>query len=452
MKRYFILLFIAINMLAYYFFDNAYYSLTNKYLENKLANMQNHYALAGKTFNNYSKLIFHNVIQTKELHQIIKYLPNSSDAQKDYIRKQLYQYFLPYYKDLKKNNNIRQVHFHLPDGRSFLRMHRPNKYGDSLFDIRPAIKKANTKLVETRGFEEGRMYNGYRFVFPVIFNNEHYGSVELSVSMNAIINYMMEISQAEYCFIIKKLLVSDKLIDDQQNNYEQSILSQWYLTDKAVNHDYCTTTIASALEAVKSNNNVLKINNSAAFGTSISKNRRVYTAVFLPIKNTAGRNVAYLFSIENDLIFKQFKLDLIIKIALTFISTLSILLLIFFLLSRNKIIKERNLKLEEKIEKNTKALKIFHKNEQRDILFFNIITEINKKILCNTPVDEVLKYCVNRFMILPSCVFSVVSVNLKEEYLFFSDACDRFKTNKTKICDKIFQLVKTAIIILINNQ
>jgi len=121
MKRYFILLFIAINMLAYNFFDNTYYSLTNKYLENKLANMQNHYALAGKTLNSYSKLIFHNAIQTEEIYQIIKYLPDSSDAQKDYIRKQLYQYFLSYYEDLKKNNNIRQVHFHLPDGRSFLK-------------------------------------------------------------------------------------------------------------------------------------------------------------------------------------------------------------------------------------------------------------------------------------------------------------------------------------------
>ncbi len=445
MKRYFILLFIVINILAYFLLENKYSSRTNEYLESKLVGMENHYALAVDTFDTYAQLIFHNAIQTEELYQIIKYLPNSSEAQKEYIRKQLYEHVLPLYKNLKENYYVRQVHFHLPDGRSFLRMHRPDKYGDFLFDIRPAVKEANVRLIDVKGFEEGRIFNSYRFVFPMIFKDEHYGSIEISVTMDAITDYMKNISQSEYCFMIKKLLVSDTVFDDEKVNYEQSILSQWYLHDKMINHDYCTKVIASVLETIKSNNSHLsKINNSSAFSAAINDNRSIYTATFLPVKNTSDIKVAYLFSVENDPVFGQFKIDFITKMLLTLISTLSLFSLIYFLFYRNKMITNKNIKLEENIEKKSDALQTLHKNEQRDILFFNIITSINKKIMCNTPIDEILKYCVNRFMILPTCTFSVISVNLEEEYLFFSDACGRFDTDKTKICDKIFQLVKNC--------
>ncbi|MCU7957835.1 MAG: GAF domain-containing protein, partial [gamma proteobacterium symbiont of Bathyaustriella thionipta] len=145
-----------------------------------------------------------------------------------------------------------------------------------------------------------------------------------------------------------------------------------------------------------------------------------------------------------DPLFKQFKVNFVSKILLTLISTFSFVLLLFFMFSRNKIITSKTLQLEEQIEKKSAALNISQKNEQRDIIFFNIIKAINKKVLCNTPLDEVLKFCVNRFMILPSCTFSVISVDLEEEYLFFSDACDRFESAKTEVCDMIFKLVKNS--------
>ncbi|MCU7940434.1 MAG: GAF domain-containing protein [gamma proteobacterium symbiont of Bathyaustriella thionipta] len=324
-------------------------------------------------------------------------------------------------------------------------MHRPNKYDDPLFDTRPTIKEANTKMIEVKGFEEGRIFNAYRFVFPVIFNDKHFGSVELSVSMNAIINYMKEISKSEYCFMIKKLVVSDSVFDDEKTNYEQSVLSEWYLHDKTINNDYCTNKVASSLESIKSNHRYLSdIENSNKFVASVVQNKKIYSALFLPIKNTKKRNVAYLFSIENDPLFKQFKVNFVSKILLTLISTFSFVLLLFFMFSRNKIITSKTLQLEEQIEKKSAALNISQKNEQRDIIFFNIIKAINKKVLCNTPLDEVLKFCVNRFMILPSCTFSVISVDLEEEYLFFSDACDRFESAKTEVCDMIFKLVKNS--------
>ncbi|MCU7799678.1 MAG: hypothetical protein KZQ70_05925 [gamma proteobacterium symbiont of Lucinoma myriamae] len=445
MKRYLFLLFIIVNAVAYNFYDKKYTDRSNEYLANKLISMENQYVIASNTYDTYAQLIFRNNIQTDELYRIIKYLPHSSETQKNYIRNELYQYILSLYKDLKENIYARQIHFHLPDGKSFLRMHRPDKYGDQLFEMRPTIKEANLKLVEVKGFEEGRTFNAYRFVFPIIFNNEHFGSVEISVSMDAIIGYMKAISQTEYCFMIKKLIVSDNIFEDEKVNYEQSILSPWYLHDKVINDDFCTNQIASLLEIIKRNESDLeKIENSDKFATSIVKNKKVYTALFLPIKNTVNRNVAYLFSVNNDPLYKQFRINFITKILLSLISTFSFIFIIFFLFSKNQMIKNKNIKLEEQIKRESNALSLSHKKEQRDIIFFNIIKAINKKILCNTPLDDILKFCVNRVMTLPSCTFSVISVNLKEEYLFFSDTCDKFETDKIKICDTIFKLVRNS--------
>ena len=62
---------------------------------------------------------------------------------------------------------MRQLHFHFKDGTSFLRMHRPNIYGDNLFGIRESIEYVNTRKEKFVGFEEGRIFNGYRYIYPL---------------------------------------------------------------------------------------------------------------------------------------------------------------------------------------------------------------------------------------------------------------------------------------------
>ena len=59
-------------------------------------------------------------------------------------RKKLYDLMLPIYEDLKKQNKYLYImHFHTIDTHSFLRVHKPKKFGDDLSDIRPIIVKTN---------------------------------------------------------------------------------------------------------------------------------------------------------------------------------------------------------------------------------------------------------------------------------------------------------------------
>ncbi|ABK42825.1 periplasmic sensor hybrid histidine kinase [Magnetococcus marinus MC-1] len=85
------------------------------------------------------------------------------------IRKELYNFLKPGWQAVQNSYEIRQLHFHLAPGDiSFLRVHKPDKFGDDLSAIRHTIVHSNRFREPTQGFESGRVYAGIRGVVPVI--------------------------------------------------------------------------------------------------------------------------------------------------------------------------------------------------------------------------------------------------------------------------------------------
>ncbi len=445
MKRYFLfflILFIGINTFSYLYFDNIFKSKSQSYLKLKLNKLESNYQNSTLIIEDYAKLIFNNNILTDDVYQIIRYLPNASESEQAYIRNKLYNHILTLYKALKNGISMRQFHFHLPDGRSFLRMHKPEKYGDHLFNVRPSVKNVNTQLTYMKGFEEGRIFNGYRYVYPLIFNDEHFGSVEISVSISALFNHMKKLTDSNYCFMIKKLAVEEKLFPDEKSNYQEALLSQWYLHDKGVNHEYCTDTIAKLLAGIKTDQkNITRLENSRSFSTVINEDGKTYIANFLAINNTIGNTVAYIFSIDDDAVYPQLKSNFISRLVFISIVTFSVLFFFYFLLYKNQFIEKQAAYLEDEVIQRTAQLNEALEKEKRYIQLLNVINAVNKKIYQNTKLESVFKYCINIFTTLPSCVFSIISVNLDGKYIFYSDSCEKFSSHEKTICEKVLKLM-----------
>ena len=91
-------------------------------------------------------------------------------------REGLYEYMLPTYKSMKEE--FPQAHFHLPDSVSFLRMNKPEKFGDSLKDFRFTVNEANSTKKTVKGIEAGVSGFGFRVVMPVFYEGTHIGSFE----------------------------------------------------------------------------------------------------------------------------------------------------------------------------------------------------------------------------------------------------------------------------------
>ncbi|MCT4583350.1 MAG: methyl-accepting chemotaxis protein [Peptostreptococcaceae bacterium] len=83
-------------------------------------------------------------------------------------------------------SNVAQFQFHLPDSTSFLRLHKPQKYGDSLASFRHTVNKANKEKQIVKGIESGVAGFGMRVVVPISYNNVHQGTVEFGSSFDQV--------------------------------------------------------------------------------------------------------------------------------------------------------------------------------------------------------------------------------------------------------------------------
>ncbi len=104
-------------------------------------------------------------------------------------RDSLYKLVLPKYRALQKENEFFYVmHFHLPDATAFLRMHKPDFYGDDLATIRPVVDGVHKTKELLTGYEIGRHGVFYRIVLPVFFHDIYIGAVEFGIKANELLS------------------------------------------------------------------------------------------------------------------------------------------------------------------------------------------------------------------------------------------------------------------------
>ncbi len=120
-------------------------------------------------------------------------------------RKGLKDYLLPLYLEkLSKKYSVAQFQFHLPPATSFLRLHKPNKFGDDLSAFRKTVLQVNHSKKPVIGIEVGRGGPGVRVVYPVSFEGKHIGSVELGGGINSILEFLKRSLKIDYSIGIRK--------------------------------------------------------------------------------------------------------------------------------------------------------------------------------------------------------------------------------------------------------
>ncbi|MCB2182389.1 MAG: PAS domain S-box protein [Desulfobulbaceae bacterium] len=103
-------------------------------------------------------------------------------------REKLYELTLPKFQSLQNIEAYSyHMHFHLPDGRSFLRMHKPENFGDDLRQIRPAVQEVQRTKLPMSGYEIGVHGAFYRVIHPVIYKDEYIGALEVGIKADEIV-------------------------------------------------------------------------------------------------------------------------------------------------------------------------------------------------------------------------------------------------------------------------
>lgn len=96
-------------------------------------------------------------------------------------------------------DRVAQFQFHMPDSSSFLRLHKPEKFGDDLSGFRFTVNEANSSKSIIKGIESGVAGYGLRVVVPVSYNGNHIGTVEYGGKFNEVLlNQFKEKYPGEY--------------------------------------------------------------------------------------------------------------------------------------------------------------------------------------------------------------------------------------------------------------
>lgn len=252
-------------------------------------------------FANNAELIYENIIDKPFFQERLYEANQANEARRQEIRDEIYNRLFPLYSSMEKFK-LKQLHFHLHNNDSFLRFHRPNKFGDNLTDIRATVAYVNRTGMSVKGFEEGRIFNGYRFVFPLFWNTKPAGSVETSVSMKVIMDAMARELTGEVGFIIHRDIVESKVFQSELGNYEVTPFSDDFMYEASLMHLNTRLQFAQVLQAW---DRVGDFSNAKKVGASshvVEVNGQDFLVSLLPVQNAIKRTtVGYLvYFQEND--------------------------------------------------------------------------------------------------------------------------------------------------------
>jgi diguanylate cyclase (GGDEF)-like protein len=275
---------------------------------------------------NFSAYTLQEVVEESDLASILFQVRDASVSARDALRGELYASLHTMYQRMT-TFDFRQLHVHLPDLTSFLRMHALEKNGDYLGDVRHTVRIANEEQRIVRGFEEGRIFNGFRFVYPVSYEGTHVGTIEVSVSMASFLRVLAQMTAAQYLFVMEREVVERVVFADEQSNYYDSYLAPSLLFDRSVTPAGRNMVYEAFFQAHREELDK-ELAHAADFGIFGTIGGRQSLVIFKSLKNLRGEHVGYIVSVAADETQQRTRTDLVrsmvlLAIGIVVIQTLS---------------------------------------------------------------------------------------------------------------------------------
>ncbi len=306
------LLFVVLNIITYTITEINKSERIEISLKSSLSELEKGY----KSIKYQQSIIVQNAVEyiNKNMMDILSRLPASNEEEKNLLRNELHQRLLFKYEQLQKNG-VYHFQFCLPDNRSFLRMHRPEKYGDDLSGIRYSFEYTNKTKNPIEGFEGGRTTHGLRYVRPLFDKDGNYlCAVEVSFLSRYVQKYLTSINDIHSHFLVNKNVFKSNTwkVKELNSAYVESVENDQYmlLLSKQHNKDVCVVENKIKLEGIKEEI-ADKMKSGKAFSTFVTHDKKEHYGItnfkkhadvisFLPIKNTRNEVSAWIVSYTLD--------------------------------------------------------------------------------------------------------------------------------------------------------
>jgi hypothetical protein len=153
------------------------------------------------------KMAFDSMVRdTEHFYTFRAYANIRSEGVLDAIKKRdtqtLYRLTLPRYNTLHEENpSFTIMQFHASDGRSILRMHRKEQFGDDIAMRRPMLRAVHSTQILS-GFEGGIGGIAFRIIMPVFDKDAYVGALEFGIDTPFFVDKIKQITGSESILLI----------------------------------------------------------------------------------------------------------------------------------------------------------------------------------------------------------------------------------------------------------
>lgn len=344
------LVFLFINIGVYTITEISSNQRISSVLKNDLKNLKTHFDILNTSQKNISYAISKSIIRNTDIIEFLSKSYSISKEQNQINRAKLYEQLKEQYQTARKQG-VLQIQFVDKNNISYLRVHKPSKFGDDLSDIRQDFKIVNQTKKPIRGFTQGRTAHGFRNTFPLFdTNNNHIGAMEVSFSSEKYQWYLNSVSQIHSHFLVDKHLFDSKTWKrkDLVIKYNQSSESEGLMLSLSNMHSV-KKCIINNKEKLSSKREMIDklLLKEEKFNFYTKYNNEIEVISFLPIKNLSNKTVAWIVSYTKSEMIESVIRSLLVIRLLTFILSLFIVYLIIRQIKSNEELKVEKEKSEK---------------------------------------------------------------------------------------------------------
>lgn len=353
-------------------------------LQQKIDNLENAYKVGISRFEMISDNSFEAIIKREDILNLLYKAKHAKDQKSlTKIRKQLFVKINPHFERLKKFGVIITL-FSFENNKTFLRVHKPNKFNDDLSAVRYSFTYVNSNKKSVRGFEQGKISHAFRNIYPIFYHDEYLGSVDIAFSSEVLQKDMETLHNTDTHFILNKDLF-------KANIWKMQGLSQYVQSLEHTHFLYTLSKTHQESEFAKREvelNKVLKedIYKNIQHNNEFALNDNDKIVAFLPIKNIKDKKtVAYLVSYT-----KSLYLGNVLKEYYQ-INTFAFIILLLLSIVTYMGVKKRILLtqgLEKDIEDQNKAFEVIFEKASDGVFIY----ENNRIIQCNESIVKMFGF------------------------------------------------------------
>lgn len=265
----------------------------SNYLNSKSEELDRHFNSFLSFRKNISDLLIEDIIDNLQTKELMKKVKNDPENREIY-RKALQEVFTQKYEYLK-SRGFDYFHFHDTKGNSFLRFQKTYKYDDSLIKDRVSISKIINEKKPIFGLETGTSVQRYRAIYPIFYENEYVGSVEISSSLSQLLKKLDFQLNENYLFITKKIFIDEILNEDlKKEQYFNSWIDDYYVNKEFDKNNFSDINLKELGLSLN-----YKLQNDKSFSLMTINGLATSTIYsFLPVKNINNKIEGYLISRE----------------------------------------------------------------------------------------------------------------------------------------------------------